>query len=86
MIAQEQTVQEITRRLVEYYRPVKIYLFGLIARGDTGPGSDLDTTWMNSTFASTGGNRKAGVSFSTASRNRRWRRSRYLRPYRSPQI
>ena len=42
MIAQEQTVREITRRLVAFYHPVKIYLFGSIARGDAGPDSDLD--------------------------------------------
>jgi len=42
MVAQEQTVQEITRRLVEFYRPVRVYLFGSIARGDPGPDSDLD--------------------------------------------
>ena len=33
---------EITRRLVEYYHPERIYLFGSAARGDSGPDSDLD--------------------------------------------
>ena len=27
---------------MEYYRPLRIYLFGSEARGDTGPDSDLD--------------------------------------------
>ena len=37
-----ETINEITRRLVEYYHPVRIYLFGSEARGDAGPDSDLD--------------------------------------------
>ena len=32
----------MTRRLVDYYHPVRIYLFGSEARGDAGPDSDLD--------------------------------------------
>lgn len=40
--AQEETIQEITRRLVAFYSPVRIYLFGSVARGDFGPDSDLD--------------------------------------------
>jgi predicted nucleotidyltransferase len=35
-------LQEIVRRLVEAYRPERIYLFGSHARGDAGPDSDLD--------------------------------------------
>ena len=42
MMPQEEAIQEITRRLVEYYQPVKVYLFGSTARGDAGPDSDLD--------------------------------------------
>lgn len=42
MVAQQEEIEEITRRLVEFYRPVKIYLFGSAARGDAGPDSDLD--------------------------------------------
>ena len=42
MFANEQTIQEITRRLVDFYRPVRVYLFGSVARGDSGPDSDLD--------------------------------------------
>jgi predicted nucleotidyltransferase len=33
---------EIVRRLVEAYRPERIYLFGSKARGDAGPDSDYD--------------------------------------------
>jgi len=40
--SQEEIIQDITRRLVAFYRPVKIYLFGSAARGDSGPDSDLD--------------------------------------------
>ena len=35
-------LEEITRRLVEYYQPLKVYLFGSTARGEGGRGSDLD--------------------------------------------
>lgn len=35
-------IKEITRRLVDFYHPVRIYLFGSAARGDGGPDSDLD--------------------------------------------
>ena len=42
MKTQDEAIREITRRLVEYYQPVKIYLFGSTARGDAGPDSDLD--------------------------------------------
>ena len=42
MSANERTIQEITRRLVDFYRPVRVYLFGSAARGDDGPDSDLD--------------------------------------------
>jgi predicted nucleotidyltransferase len=33
---------EAVRRLVETYRPERIYLFGSVARGDPGPNSDYD--------------------------------------------
>lgn len=36
------TLAEIVRRLVEAYRPERIYLFGSKARGDEGPDSDYD--------------------------------------------
>lgn len=38
----EEAIDEITRRLVDYYKPERIYLFGSVARGDDGPDSDLD--------------------------------------------
>ena len=41
-MTREETIAEITRRLVEYYAPRRIYLFGSAARGDEGPDSDLD--------------------------------------------
>ena len=41
-MTQEQAIAEIARRLVEFYRPERIYLFGSAARGDAGPDSDLD--------------------------------------------
>ena len=34
--------EEATRRLVAFYNPVRIYLFGSEARGEAGPDSDLD--------------------------------------------
>jgi len=42
MMTRDETVAEITRRLVEVCQPVRIYLFGSVARGDDGPDSDLD--------------------------------------------
>ena len=39
---QNEAIEEITRCLVEFYHPVKIYLFGSVARGDDGPDGDLD--------------------------------------------
>ena len=41
-MTREQAIAAITDRLVEYYRPERIYLFGSQARGDAGPDSDLD--------------------------------------------
>lgn len=35
-------VAEMVRRLVEVYRPERVYLFGSVARGDAGPDSDYD--------------------------------------------
>ena len=35
-------LSEIVRRLVDAYRPERIYLFGSTARGDAGPDSDYD--------------------------------------------
>ena len=41
-LTKQEAIEEITRRLVEFYHPVRIYLFGSEARGDPGPDSDLD--------------------------------------------
>jgi tRNA nucleotidyltransferase (CCA-adding enzyme) len=41
-LSKQEAIEEITRRLVEFYNPVRIYLFGSEARGDAGPDSDLD--------------------------------------------
>ena len=38
----QEAIEEITRRLVNFYHPVRVYLFGSEARGDAGPDSDLD--------------------------------------------
>jgi len=40
--AEAPALQEIVRRLVEIYRPERIYLFGSAARGDAGLESDFD--------------------------------------------
>lgn len=40
--AADPTLVEIVRRLVDAYRPERIYLFGSHARGDVGPESDYD--------------------------------------------
>lgn len=37
-----EAIDEATRRLIAFYNPVRIYLFGSEARGDAGPDSDLD--------------------------------------------
>ena len=41
-MTRDEAIAELTRRLVESYSPVRIYLFGSEARGDAGPDSDLD--------------------------------------------
>ena len=41
-MTRDQAIEEITHRLVEYYHPERIYLFGSAARGDGGADSDLD--------------------------------------------
>ena len=41
-LTKQEVIEEMTRRLVEFYRPVRIYLFGSQARGEAGPDSDLD--------------------------------------------
>jgi len=40
--ASDPALIEVVRRLVQAYRPERIYLFGSVARGDAGPDSDYD--------------------------------------------
>ncbi len=40
--ASDPALAEVVRRLVEAYRPERVYLFGSVARGDAGPDSDYD--------------------------------------------
>jgi len=40
--ADDPVLAEVVRRLVEVYHPLRIYLFGSVARGDAGPDSDYD--------------------------------------------
>jgi len=40
--AADPVLAEAVRRLVEVFRPLRIYLFGSAARGDSGPDSDYD--------------------------------------------
>jgi predicted nucleotidyltransferase len=41
-LTKQEVIEEMTRRLVDFYRAVRIYLFGSEARGEAGPDSDLD--------------------------------------------
>ncbi|MCS6952013.1 MAG: nucleotidyltransferase domain-containing protein [Bryobacterales bacterium] len=38
----DRALAEVVRRLVEAYRPERVYLFGSVARGEAGPDSDYD--------------------------------------------
>jgi predicted nucleotidyltransferase len=40
--ANDPALTEVLRRLVDAYRPQRVYLFGSVARGDAGPDSDYD--------------------------------------------
>lgn len=40
--AGDPALAEVVRRLIQAYRPERIYLFGSVARGDAGPHSDYD--------------------------------------------
>jgi predicted nucleotidyltransferase len=41
-MSRDETIQELLRRLVEFYQPERVYLFGCAARGEDGADSDLD--------------------------------------------
>ena len=41
-MTRQDAINEVTRRLVEFYKPDRIDLFGSAARGDDRPDSDLD--------------------------------------------
>lgn len=41
-LANDPALTEVVRRLVNAYRPERMYLFGSVARGDDGPDSDYD--------------------------------------------
>lgn len=41
-MTREEAIHEIVQRLIAYYQPERIYLFGSSARGDFGRDSDLD--------------------------------------------
>lgn len=41
-MSREDAILEATRRLLDYFHPDRIYLFGSSARGDSGSESDLD--------------------------------------------
>ena len=41
-IQRQQVLEEAVRRLIDYFHPELIYLFGSAARGDARPSSDLD--------------------------------------------
>ena len=41
-MTREEAIADITDKLVQFFQPIRIYLFGSAARGDDGPDSDLD--------------------------------------------
>jgi predicted nucleotidyltransferase len=41
-MSKQEKIDQITGHLIDFYRPVRVYLFGSEARGETGPDSDLD--------------------------------------------
>jgi len=41
-LTKQEAIEEIKRRLIEFYRPVRIYLFGSASPRDAEPDSDLD--------------------------------------------
>jgi predicted nucleotidyltransferase len=41
-LTKQELIDEIARRLIEFYRPVRVCLFSSAARGESGLDSDLD--------------------------------------------
>ena len=41
-VENDEYLRRLVPLLIEYYNPIKIYLFGSKARGDSGPDSDYD--------------------------------------------
>lgn len=41
-MTREEAIALVTHKLIDFYNPLRIYLFGSVARGDGGPDSDLD--------------------------------------------
>jgi predicted nucleotidyltransferase len=41
-MTKDEAIEEIVRRLIAYYQPERVYLFGSAARDEFGPDSDLD--------------------------------------------
>jgi len=41
-MTRDEAIAEITHRLIDFYDPARIYLFGSVARGEAGPDSALD--------------------------------------------
>ncbi|MDQ7859175.1 MAG: nucleotidyltransferase domain-containing protein [Armatimonadota bacterium] len=42
LLDRDPKLAEVVRRLVDAYQPERIYLFGSVARGESGPDSDYD--------------------------------------------
>ena len=42
LVQQDPRLAEVVRRLVAAYEPLRIYLFGSVARGEAGPDCDYD--------------------------------------------
>ena len=45
-MTRDEAIEVIARRLVEYYHPERIYLFGSAARGDFGPIATSNIAWL----------------------------------------
>ena len=40
-LTKQEAMEEITRGLIEFYSPIRVYLFGSETRGEAGPGEKL---------------------------------------------